>query len=298
VFRAARYGKGGDDYLNCPMTEEEYNRFYDALMEAEKVELHDFDQASYFEGCVPIEELARRGRQTLAYGPMKPVGLIDPRTGRRPYAVVQLRQESLLADSYNLVGLQTQLRWNEQKRVFRLIPGLEAAEFVRFGMVHRNTYINSPACVTETLQLRGDPRILFAGQITGVEGYVESIATGLMAALFITNILRGEKPVPPPRTSACGSLLHYVSHSDRKNFQPGNITFALLPPLDLYHAASSAGVRAIKGLRMNKAEKHRRQVERALRDFEQWIKNEPSLAACETAPLPTNRPDASACHKP
>jgi len=226
VFRASRYGKGGDDYLNCPLTREEYERFYEALMQAERVALHDFDRACYFEGCLPIEELARRGRETLLYGPMKPVGLVDPRTGRQPYAVVQLRPENLLADSYNLVGFQTQLKWGEQKRVFRLIPGLERAEFIRYGMVHRNTYINSPACLTETLQLRADPRIFFAGQICGVEGYVECIATGLMVALFVEDLLAGREPVPPPRTTAFGSLLHYVAHSDPKNFQPGNITFA------------------------------------------------------------------------
>ncbi|MCS6817790.1 MAG: methylenetetrahydrofolate--tRNA-(uracil(54)-C(5))-methyltransferase (FADH(2)-oxidizing) TrmFO [Blastocatellia bacterium] len=260
VFRASRYGKGGDDYLNCPLTKEEYDRFYDALMQAEKVALHDFDRACYFEGCLPIEELARRGRETLLYGPMKPVGLVDPRTGRPPYAVVQLRQENLLADSYNLVGFQTQLKWGEQKRVFRLIPGLERAEFIRYGMVHRNTYINSPACLTETLQLRADPRLFFAGQICGVEGYVECIATGLMVALFVSDLLAGREPVPPPRTTAFGSLLHYVAHSDPENFQPGNITFALLPPLE------EEG-----GRKLPKAERHRRQIERALCDFEQWI---------------------------
>lgn len=262
VFRASRYGKGGDDYLNCPLTREEYERFYEALMRAEKADLHDFDRACYFEGCLPIEELARRGPQTLLYGPMKPVGLKDPRTGRQPYAVVQLRQENLLADSYNMVGFQTQLKWGEQKRVFRLIPGLERAEFVRYGMVHRNTYINSPACLTETLQLRADPRIFFAGQICGVEGYVECIATGLMAALFVSDLWAGREPSPPPRTTAFGSLLHYVAHSDPKNFQPGNITFALLPPLE----PEREGVR-----KYSKAERHRQQIERALRDFEVWI---------------------------
>lgn len=260
VFRASRYGKGGDDYLNCPLTKAEYDRFYEALMHAEKVALHDFDRACYFEGCLPIEELARRGRETLLYGPMKPVGLIDPRTGRQPYAVVQLRPENLLADSYNLVGFQTQLKWGEQKRVFRLIPGLERAEFVRYGMVHRNTYINSPACLTETLQLRSDPRIFFAGQICGVEGYVECIATGLMVALFVSDRLAGREPIPPPRTTAFGSLLHYVAHSDPENFQQGNITFALLPPLE-----------EERERRLPKAERHRRQIERALRDFESWI---------------------------
>jgi len=271
VFRASRYRKGGEDYLNCPMTREEYDRFYDALMQAEKVELHDFDRACYFEGCLPIEELARRGRETLLYGPMKPVGLVDPRTGRRPYAVVQLRQENLLADSYNMVGFQTQLRWGEQKRVFRLIPGLERAEFIRYGMVHRNTYINSPACLTETLQLRSDPRLFFAGQICGVEGYVECIATGLMVALFVQDVLAGREPVPPPRTTAFGSLLHYVAHSDPENFQPGNITFALLPPLEGEER------------RRSKSERHRRQIERAMEDFERWIA--PRRVPAEAAPM-------------
>ncbi len=271
VFRASRYGKGGEDYVNCPLTREEYDRFYDALMQAEKVELHDFDRACYFEGCLPIEELARRGRETLLYGPMKPVGLVDPRTGRRPYAVVQLRQENLLADSYNMVGFQTQLKWGEQKRVFRLIPGLERAEFIRYGMVHRNTYINSPACLTETLQLRSDPRLFFAGQICGVEGYVECIATGLMVALFVQDVLAGREPVPPPRTTAFGSLLHYVAYSDPENFQPGNITFALLPPLEGEEK------------RRSKSERHRRQIERALEDFERWMA--PRRVRAEAAPM-------------
>jgi methylenetetrahydrofolate--tRNA-(uracil-5-)-methyltransferase len=271
VFRASRYGKGGEDYVNCPLTREEYDRFYDALMQAEKVALHDFDRACYFEGCLPIEELARRGRETLLYGPMKPVGLVDPRTGRRPYAVVQLRQENLLADSYNMVGFQTQLKWGEQKRVFRLIPGLERAEFIRYGMVHRNTYINSPACLTETLHLRSDPRLFFAGQICGVEGYVECIATGLMVALFVQDVLAGREPVPPPRTTAFGSLLHYVAHSDPENFQPGNITFALLPPLEGEEK------------RRSKSERHRRQIERALEDFERWMA--PRRVRADTAPV-------------
>ncbi len=271
VFRASRYGKGGEDYVNCPLTREEYDRFYDALMQAEKAELHDFDRACYFEGCLPIEELARRGRETLLYGPMKPVGLVDPRTGRRPYAVVQLRQENLLADSYNMVGFQTQLKWGEQKRVFRLIPGLERAEFIRYGMVHRNTYINSPACLTETLQLRSDPRLFFAGQICGVEGYVECIATGLMVALFVQDVLAGREPVPPPRTTAFGSLLHYVAYSDPENFQPGNITFALLPPLEGEEK------------RRSKSERHRRQIERALEDFERWMA--PRRVRAEAAPM-------------
>lgn len=260
VFRAARYGKGGDDYLNCPLTEEEYNRFYDALITAATVELHDFDRACYFEGCLPIEEMARRGRLTLAYGPMKPVGLIDPRTGRQPFAVVQLRQESVLADSYNLVGFQTQLKWGEQKRVFRLIPGLERAEFIRYGMVHRNTYINSPVCLLPTLQLRADPRLFVAGQLTGVEGYVECIATGLIAAVMIADLLRGRPLVPPPPTTACGSLLRYITESDPEHFQPGNIAFALLPPLD---PEASRG--------RSKLARRQLQIERALGDFDRWL---------------------------
>lgn len=286
VFRAARYGKGGDDYLNCPLTEQEYNRFYDALITAATAELHDFDRACYFEGCLPIEEMARRGRLTLAYGPMKPVGLIDPRTGRQPFAVVQLRQESLLADSYNLVGFQTQLKWGEQKRVFRLIPGLERAEFIRYGMVHRNTYINSPVCLLPTLQLRADRRLFVAGQLTGVEGYVECIATGLIAAVMIADLLRGRALVPPPPTTACGSLLRYITESDPRYFQPGNIAFALLPPLD---PEVSRG--------RSKLARRQLQIERALRDFDRWLDDhrirspeESEMGAERAAPPP---PDSS-----
>jgi len=235
VFRASRYGKSLDgtaDYLNCPLTREEYERFVDALLEADRHTPHIPDDIPYFEACLPIEELARRGRETLRFGPMKPVGLVDPRTGRQPYAVVQLRQENLRADSYNMVGFQTSLRYPEQERVFRLIPGLERAVFLRYGQVHRNTYINAPALLDATLQLRAERRILFAGQISGVEGYVEAIATGLVAGWNAAAVAQGREPVRLPRETALGSLCHYVSGADPENYQPANITFDLLPPLD------------------------------------------------------------------
>ncbi|HWP44856.1 MAG TPA: methylenetetrahydrofolate--tRNA-(uracil(54)-C(5))-methyltransferase (FADH(2)-oxidizing) TrmFO [Blastocatellia bacterium] len=260
VFRAARYDKGGADYLNCPMSEEQYNRFYDALVAAEAVPLHDFEQTMYFEGCLPIEELARRGRSTLCYGPMKPVGLRDPHTGRRPFAAVQLRQENLLADSYNMVGFQNHLKFGEQKRVLRLIPGLEQAEFVRFGQIHRNTFICAPRVLRETLQMREHPRILFAGQISGVEGYIEAMATGFMAGVHAANLARGRAPSAPPRRTAMGGLVHYIANADAKSFQPMNITFALLPPLE------EADRRRLR----RKADRHRFQVELALKDFDQW----------------------------
>jgi methylenetetrahydrofolate--tRNA-(uracil-5-)-methyltransferase len=236
AFRASRYGKsidGGADYLNCPLSREEYERFLDALLAAEAHQPHlAEDGAPFFEACLPIEVLARRGRDTLRFGPMKPVGLIDPRTGRRPYAVVQLRQEDLRASSYNLVGFQNSLRFGEQARLLRLIPGLERAEFLRFGQIHRNTYINGPALLEPTLQFRGDPRIFFAGQISGVEGYVESIATGLAAARSAAALARGERPRPFPPETAIGALCRYVSSADPCRYQPANITFDLLPPLD------------------------------------------------------------------
>ena len=260
VVRAARYDKGGPDYLNCMLNQTEYDRFYDALVAAESVPLHSFEQTHYFEGCLPIEELARRGRDTLRYGPMKPVGLVDPRTGKHPYAAVQLRQENLLADSYNLVGFQNHLRFGEQKRVLRLIPGLERAEINRYGQVHRNTYICSPAVLSETLQMRREPRLFFAGQIAGGEGYIEAIATGFMAGVHSATMLRGGALLPPPRASAMGSLVHYIAHADPKDFQPMNITFALLPPLDEEDR---------KRIR-RKADRRRLQVEIALREFERW----------------------------
>ncbi|HTC31961.1 MAG TPA: methylenetetrahydrofolate--tRNA-(uracil(54)-C(5))-methyltransferase (FADH(2)-oxidizing) TrmFO [Bryobacteraceae bacterium] len=236
AFRASRYGKsmdGTDDYLNCPLDREQYERFIDAVLAAEAVPSHiPEDNARFFEACLPIEELARRGRETLRFGPMKPMGLEDPRTGRRPYAVVQLRQENLRADSYNLVGFQNHMRFPEQARVFRRIPGLERAEFLRYGQIHRNTYINAPALLTPTLQLRARPAVFFAGQISGVEGYVESIATGLVAGRHAAELASGTEIRPFPRETAIGSLCAYVSGADARNYQPANITFDLLPTLD------------------------------------------------------------------
>src|SRR5580692_7485894 len=214
------------------MSREDYDRFYDALIAAQSVEERDWEKLNYFESCLPIEEIARRGRDTLRFGPMKPVGLKDPRTGRMPYAVVQLRQENLRADSFNLVGFQNHLKFGEQGRVLRMIPGLEHAEFLRFGQIHRNTYINAPALLTPTLQLRARPEILFAGQISGVEGYVEAIATGLMAGMHAAELAAGGQPSPFPRETALGSLCHYISGADPRNYQPANITFDLLPQLD------------------------------------------------------------------
>ncbi len=236
AFRASRYGKsldGTDDYINCPFDRDQYEAFLDALLTAESVPFHiDEDRPCYFEACLPIEELARRGRDTLRFGPMKPMGLTDPRTGRRPYAVVQLRQENARADSYNLVGFQNHMRFGEQTRVFRLIPGLQNAEFLRFGQIHRNTYINGPALLNECLQLRNRPNLFFAGQICGVEGYVESIATGLLAGRNAANLAWGEPIRAFPRDTALGSLCHYISTAEARDYQPANITFDLLPRLD------------------------------------------------------------------
>jgi methylenetetrahydrofolate--tRNA-(uracil-5-)-methyltransferase len=257
VYMAARYDKGSADYINCPMTEEEYSRFYDALLAAQSAEERDWENLNYFESCLPIEEIARRGRDTLRFGPMKPVGLKDPRTGRMPYAVVQLRQENLRADSYNLVGFQNHLKFGDQARVLRLIPGLENARFLRYGQIHRNTYINAPALLWETLQMKAHPRVFFAGQICGVEGYVESIATGLLAGMHATALASGEEIPAAPRASAFGSLTHYVTHADPRNFQPANITFDLLPPLE-------------KKIRDRK-DRHRLQCELALREFDEWM---------------------------
>jgi methylenetetrahydrofolate--tRNA-(uracil-5-)-methyltransferase len=257
VYMAARYDKGSADYINCPMTPEDYDRFYDALLAAQSVEERDWEKLNYFESCLPIEEIARRGRDTLRFGPMKPVGLKDPRTGRMPYAVVQLRQENLRADSYNLVGFQNHLKFGDQARVLRTIPGLENARFLRYGQIHRNTYINAPALLRETLQMKRHPRVLFAGQICGVEGYVESIATGLMAGVHAAALALGSEPVAPPRASAFGSLTHYVTRAEAKNFQPANITFDLLPALE-------------KRIRDRK-ERHRLQCELALKQFDGWI---------------------------
>jgi methylenetetrahydrofolate--tRNA-(uracil-5-)-methyltransferase len=258
AFRASRYGKsldGGDDYLNCPFDREQYERFVDALLAADTFEGHVPEDVPYFEACLPVEELARRGRETLRFGPMKPMGLTDPRTGYRPYAVVQLRQEDLRAASYNLVGFQNHMRYGDQARVMRMIPGLERAEFLRFGQVHRNTYINAPALLTDTLQLRREPRVFFAGQISGVEGYVESIATGLMAGRHAAAVAHGEQPRPFPFETALGSLCRYVSGADARGYQPANITFDLLPPLD---------EETHKRLRRDKRERHAEVCRRAL----------------------------------
>ena len=236
AFWASRYGKssdGTDDYLNCPLDRPQYETFVDELLKGHSVSAHiPDDQTSYFEACLPIEELARRGRDTLRFGPMKPMGLTDPRTGKRPFAVVQLRQENLRASSFNLVGFQNHLKFAEQQRILRLIPGLERAEFLRFGQIHRNTYINAPALLTPTLQLRRRPEVFFAGQISGVEGYVEAIATGLMAGMHAAALASGELPRALPRETALGSLCHYISAAEPAGYQPANITFDLLPPLD------------------------------------------------------------------
>jgi len=222
---------GEGDYLNCPLTREEYERFYDALVTAESATVHDFDKERFFEGCLPIEVMAHRGRDTLRFGPMKPVGLTDPRTGREPYAAVQLRQDTLAGDHFSLVGFQTQIKWGEQARVLRLIPGLEQAEFVRFGMVHRNTYVNGPTVLAETWQVRVRPSLFFAGQMSGVEGYVESAASGLIAGLNAAALFRGEPLSSPPRTTAIGALAYYVSHADPAHYEPSNITFGIMEPL-------------------------------------------------------------------
>ncbi len=234
AFRASRYGRGEEeagDYLNCPMDEAQYDRFYDALMAAATVTWHEFERDHFFEGCLPIEELARRGRDTLRFGPMKPVGLTDPRSGRRPHAVVQLRQDNRAATHYNLVGFQNHLKWGEQARILRLIPGLEEAEFVRFGQIHRNSFINSPALLRPTYQTRSREKLLFAGQISGVEGYLESAAAGLMAATSAAALALGREPRPFPATTALGALAHYITEADPAHFVPTNIAFGLFPPL-------------------------------------------------------------------
>jgi len=295
IFSASRYGKGGDDYLNCPFTEDEYRVFYEALASAETVQAHEFENVKFFEACLPIEELGRRGYDTLRFGPMKPVGLIDPRTGRQPFAVVQLRAENLRFSSYNLVGFQNHLKFPEQKRIMRLIPGLENAEFLRLGQIHRNTYINSPKLLNPDLSFRSAPQIFVAGQLSGVEGYVECISTGLLAGMALAARARPEawhgqlghvhhgqdaratsrvgasgadhgrsavqSYTPPPRTTALGSLVHYITHASSANYQPANISFDLLPPMD--------GLpRAIARDRRRRREK---QCERALTDFAAWL---------------------------
>ncbi len=299
VYFAARWDKGTADYINCPFTKEEYDRFLEALTVAETVPAKEWEQIptveqppvsgerhldrseaewrdpristqvatptseklQYFEGCLPIEETARRGRDTLRFGPMKPAGLTNPKTGRWPYAVVQLRQENLRADSYNLVGFQNHLKFGEQNRVLKLIPGLENATFLRYGQIHRNTYIHAPSLLTETLQLKAHPTIMIAGQLSGVEGYTESIASGMLAGIYAAAIANGEAPIPAPRLSANGSLTHYITHAETKKFQPANITFDLLPPLE----------EELRKKIRDKKERHKLQCDRALDAWQQWF---------------------------
>jgi methylenetetrahydrofolate--tRNA-(uracil-5-)-methyltransferase len=297
VYFAARYDKGTADYINCPFTKEEYDRFMDALTTAEAVPAKEWEQiptdngqlktvnlpVQYFEGCLPIEETARRGRDTLRFGPMKPVGLTDPKTGKWPYAVVQLRQENLRADSYNLVGFQNHIKFGEQNRVLKLIPGLENATFLRYGQIHRNTYIHAPSLLTETLQLKAHPSIMIAGQLSGVEGYTESIASGMLAGIYAAAIANGQAPTPAPRLSANGSLTHYITHAETKKFQPANITFDLLPPLE----------EDLRKKIRDKKERHKLQCDHALAAWSDWLNTQPetnlfaAAKTCDTlAPTP------------
>src|SRR5688500_7594253 len=269
AFRAARYDKGGDDYLNCPLDEQQYAEFYQALIEANSVPLQRFEETRWLEACLPIEELARRGVDTLRFGPMKPVGLRDPRTGREAYAAVQLRQENLMADAYSLVGFQNHLRYGEQARVLRLIPGLQNAEFLQFGQIHRNTYICSPRVLGATMQMRDRPNVFFAGQITGVEGYVESVAMGWLAGVNAARRVFGRSLVEAPAATATGALTRYVANAETRNFQPVNITFALLEPLD------ETAKRAVR----KKHERRKLQVETALKEWAEWLKNNDRKAA-------------------
>jgi len=261
VFIADRYGKGEGTYVNCPLTKEEYDRFVEELLKAEKVPLHPFEEPRYFEGCLPIEVMAERGKDTLRYGPMKPVGLIDPRTGKEPYAVVQLRPENKEKTLYNMVGFQTKLKYPEQERIFRMIPGLEKAEFARYGSIHRNTFVNAPLVLKPTLQLKKAPNIFLAGQITGVEGYVESTAMGLVAGINAVRFLKGKKLLIPPPETAIGSLIHYLQTADPKHFQPMNINWGLFPPLNLKTKK-----------KFKKQEKYLKLAERALKIIEVWKK--------------------------
>lgn len=231
VFWASRYDKGDADYLNSPLTEEEYDRFYEELVKAEVHDVHGFEEGMVFEGCMPVEVMAKRGRKTLLFGPMKPVGINNPADNKRPYAVVQMRRDNLAGTMFNLVGFQTHLKWGEQKRVFGMIPGLENAEFLRYGVMHRNTYINSPEVLLNTTQLKDNENIMIAGQLSGVEGYVESAAAGLVSGINASRMSMGKDPIVPPRETAVGSLLHYISHADKGDFQPMNVTFGLLPEL-------------------------------------------------------------------
>lgn len=260
LYLASRYDKGEAAYLNSPLNEQEFDCFYEALIEAETAPVKDFEREIYFEGCMPIEIMAKRGRKTMLFGPLKPVGLIDPRTGRQPFAVVQLRQDNAAGSLFNMVGFQTHLKWAEQKRVFQLIPGLAEAEFVRYGVMHRNTYINSPRLLLPTYQTKERPDLFFAGQMTGVEGYVESAASGLIAGLNAGRMARGLTPCTLPLESALGSLAHYITHTDPDHFQPMNITFGLFPPLpEIVHS---------------KREKNEQIVSRALAMIQNFITKE------------------------
>ena len=256
VFRASSYDKGGDDYLNCPLTDAQYDVFYDALMAAEKVQAKDFEKTPYFEACIPIEVMAERGRDTMRFGPLKPVGLVDPRTGVRPSAVVQLRTENIHRTCYNMVGFQTKLTYPAQRSVFRLIPGLEHAEFLRYGSLHRNTFINSPQLLLNTLQFKGRNTLFFAGQLIGVEGYTESAAMGGLAGVNAARVLKGEPPVTPPPTTAHGCLVSHVSSADPRRFQPMNTNFGLFPPLP--------------DPPRDKEKKRQLIAQQALEDFESW----------------------------
>ena len=256
AWKASRYGKGGDDYVNCPLTREEYLGFVAALCAAEKVPGRAFEKVVHFEGCMPIEALAERGEMTLAFGPMKPVGLPDPRTGRDPFAVVQLRQDDTHASLYNLVGFQTKLTWPEQRHILRTIPGLAQAKFARLGSMHRNTFLNAPACLEPTLQFKNRPQLFFAGQITGVEGYVESAGCGFLAGIFAARYLQN-RPLPlPPATTALGALLTHLATADSKNFQPMNVNYGLFPPLE--------------GRHRKRSDRRLAMAERALTDLAPW----------------------------
>ena len=263
AFKAARYDKGGDDYINCPMDRDQYEVFIDAVLNAKSVPLKRFEDTHWFESCLPIEEIARRGPETLRFGPMKPKGLRHPKTGEEPWACVQLRQENMMADAFGMVGFQNHLRYGEQERVLKLIPGLENAEFLQFGQIHRNTFINSPKILNESLETRSNPRLFFAGQITGVEGYVESVATGWLAGINSVRTARDMPMITAPLTSAIGALCRYVSNVETKNFQPVNITFGLLEPLPV----------ELRKKYRNKRERHGIQVERALKEWDEWLKD-------------------------
>jgi len=256
AYRASRYGKGGDDYINCPLDRETYHRFVAAVLAAEKVPAKSFERTVYFEGCMPIEEMARRGRDTLAFGPMRPVGLVDPRRGVRPHAVVQLRQDDAAGTLYNIVGFQTKMTYPAQRRVFRMIPGLAGAEFVRLGSLHRNTFVNSPELLRPTLQLRSTPRLFLAGQIIGVEGYIESAASGMLAGINAARLVGDRSLVVPPATTAHGALLTYVTQRGRRDFQPMNANYGLFPSIDV---------------RARGRERRRALGDRALRDSERWM---------------------------